>query len=99
MAIRELPSAFCRLAIRDARPLLRTSIGNGRQQASGAASAVKDDPSADIEDLESQSSFSADGPSEEVIKKYDPVKRAQSRKRELPPSRYGIKAALARFKS
>lgn len=88
MALRELPSALGRLAVRDARPILRLSRSNGRRPASGEAVAVKE-YSTDIQDLESQSSFQSTGPSEEIIEAYDPIKRAQARRRELPPSRYG----------
>ena len=48
-----------------------------------------DDIKDDYEDLESKSSFSS--PSEvspSKIKEYDPVKRAEGRKRQLPASRY-----------
>jgi large subunit ribosomal protein L5 len=82
MALRELPSALSRLAIRDTRPSLLPTLRNGRRQASNEASAVRD-----INDLESQSSFSSSGPTAEIIEAYDPVKRAQARRRELPPSR------------
>jgi large subunit ribosomal protein L5 len=85
MALRELPSALCRLAIGNARPLSLSTVCNGRRQASNDAAVVED-----IGDLESKSSFSVSGPSEEIIREYDPVKRAQARRRELPPSRYGI---------
>jgi large subunit ribosomal protein L5 len=84
MALRELPSALYRLAIRDTRPLLPSTVCNGRRQAFSDAAAVRD-----IDDLESKSSISLGGPSEEIIREYDPVKRAQARRIELPPSRYG----------
>lgn len=59
------------------------------KDASKQASPVND-INDDLGDLESQSSFSA--PSEispNKIKEYDPVKRAEGRKRQLPASRYG----------
>jgi hypothetical protein len=86
MALRDASSALGRLAMRDARIMLRSTLGNGLRQASNAAKAARE-PSIDMEDLESQSSFTTSGPSEEVIKKYDPAKRSQARRRELPPSR------------
>jgi large subunit ribosomal protein L5 len=86
MALRDASTALGRLAKRDARIILRSTLSNGRRQASNEALALKES-SADIEELESNSSFTTRGPSEEAIKKYDPVKRSQARRRELPPSR------------
>lgn len=67
--------------------LLRSTPYNGRRQASNEALASKEH-AVDIEELESQSAFTASDFSEETIKKFDPVKRSQARRRELPPSRY-----------
>jgi large subunit ribosomal protein L5 len=89
MALRDASYVFGRLAKRDARIMLRSILSNGRRQASNEALAVKEF-SIDMEDLESQSSFTTSGPSEEKIKKFDPIKRSQARRRELPPSRYDI---------
>ena len=86
MVLRDVSAALCRLAKRDMRTMLRSTLSNGRRKASNEALAVKE-PSADMEELESNSSFTINGPSEEAIKKYDPVKRSQARRRELPPSR------------
>lgn len=86
MALRDASAALGRLAKRDHRILLRSTLSNGRRQASNEALAVRE-PSADMGELESNSSFITTGPSEEAIKKYDPVKRSQARRRELPPSR------------
>jgi large subunit ribosomal protein L5 len=86
MALRDASAALGRLAKRDMRILLRSTLSNGRRQVSNEALAVAE-PSADMEELESNSSFTKSGPSEEAIKKYDPVKRSQARRRELPPSR------------
>ena len=88
MVLRDIPSALSRLTIRDIRPLLRSTSVNGQRQASMQAAAVKEEPLPDFEDLESQSSLSSSPPPEEVVKKYDPVKRAQRRTKELPASRY-----------
>jgi hypothetical protein len=88
MALRGIPSTFSRLIIRDVRPLQRTAINHGRQASTEAT--VSKEPLPDFEDLESQSSLSSTGPSNQIIKTYDPVKRAQRRKKELPPSRYGL---------
>ncbi len=89
MALRDASSVLGRLAIRDARIMLRSTLSNGRRQASSEALAVME-PSTDIDELETQSSFTTGGPSEEKIKKFDPVKRSQARRRELPPSRYEV---------
>jgi len=86
MALRDASAALGRLAKRDARVILRPTLSNGRRQASNEALAGKES-SADMEDLESNSSLTTRGPSEEAIKKYDPVKRSLARRRELPPSR------------
>jgi hypothetical protein len=86
MALRDISSALRQLAIRDVRPVLKAATSNGRRQASGEATAIKE-PVADFEDLESQSSMLSSGPTEAAIKKYDPVKRALRRQKELPPSR------------
>ena len=87
MALRELPSILSRFAGRDARPRMTTNLRNCRRYASGEASIANETPE-DLEDLESQSSFSPSELEPEKIKAYDPVKRAQGRRRELPPSRY-----------
>ena len=58
-----------------------------RYASSGEASSVPGVVE-DYQDLVSESSFSTGGFSEDVIKAYDPVRRAQGRRRELPPSRY-----------
>jgi large subunit ribosomal protein L5 len=86
MALRDVPSALGRLLTRDVRTVLRSTISNGRRQASSEALAMKE-PIEDFQELESQSSLTSSGPSEDVIKTYDPVKRSQGRRRELPPSR------------
>jgi hypothetical protein len=81
MALRELPSSLRRLALRDARPTGAIAGKCLRRYASGEVSE-------DLRDLESESSlFTAFSP-DEKIKAYDPIKRTQARKRELPPSRY-----------
>jgi large subunit ribosomal protein L5 len=87
MALRDASYALGRLAKRDARMILRSTMGKGQRQYSNATLAIKE-PSMDLEELESQSSLTTSGPSEENIKKFDPVKRSQARRKELPPSRY-----------
>jgi large subunit ribosomal protein L5 len=52
-----------------------------------AEPAPEQELSEDFQELESQSSYSFTEMPVEKIKAYDPVKRAQGRKRELPPSR------------
>ncbi|KAA8563723.1 hypothetical protein EYC84_011742 [Monilinia fructicola] len=87
MALREIPSTFCRLSRREIRST-PISIGrNCRRYASGEAVAAKELPQ-DFQDLESQSSFTSTTVPNEVIDSFDPIKRAQGRKRELPASRY-----------
>ena len=88
MALRELPSAFRSLATRDVRPLTASIAWNCRRYAS-AGTAIKEEAPSDFQDLELQSSFAVKLPSDDgKITEFDPVKRAQGRKRELPPSRY-----------
>jgi hypothetical protein len=93
MALRELPSSLRRLALRDARPITAVSGNCWRRYASAEAVAAAPAPqevSEDFRDLESKSSlFTAFSP-DEKIKAYDPIKRTQGRKRELPPSRYAL---------
>jgi large subunit ribosomal protein L5 len=88
MALRELPSSLRRLALRDARPAATAVGGCCRRYASAAAAAAPQEVSEDFQDLESQSSLSPQFSPDEKIKAYDPIKRAQGRRRELPPSRY-----------
>ncbi|RFU25991.1 hypothetical protein B7463_g10354, partial [Scytalidium lignicola] len=87
MALRELPSILGRCMSRDVRQTSTILSQQCRGYASQNATA-KEALSSDLQDLESQSSLTASQPPEDVINAYDPVKRAQSRRRELPPSRY-----------
>ncbi|PMD28430.1 ribosomal protein L5 [Hyaloscypha hepaticicola] len=91
MALRELPSSLRRMALRDARPTAAIASKCLRRYASGeavAAAPARGEVPEDFRDLESESSlFTAFSP-DEKIKAYDPIKRTQARKRELPPSRY-----------
>jgi hypothetical protein len=87
MALRELPSTLSRLIARDSR-LTTASISRNCRRYASTAEASRKEATEDLQDLESQSSFSANDYPAEKIKAYDPVKRAQGRKRELPPSRY-----------
>ena len=90
MAMRELSSTGVRLSKRAARPSL-TSINRhcGRHASSEAGrDPTTQELSKDLQELESASSyFQASTPAED-IKAYDPIKRAQGRRRQLPPSRY-----------
>lgn len=81
MALRDLPIAFSKLLLRDAPRRLPAAACRTRRHASTKASTK------DLADLEPSSSLVIPGPSEEVVKSYDPVKRAEARRRELPPSR------------
>ncbi|KAK6595489.1 54S ribosomal protein L7 [Botrytis cinerea] len=87
MALRELPSTLCRFSRREIRSTPASIGRNGRRYASGEAVAARESPE-DFQDLESQSSFASTSVPSEVIDTFDPVKRAQGRKRELPSSRY-----------
>jgi len=91
MALRELPSALRQLVTMDLRPAA-ISVGYiSRRHASGQAAAVQE-ASDDLQDLESQSALTSTEFSPETIKGYDPVRRSQGRKRQLPASRYGDNA-------
>lgn len=98
MALKEVPSAFSRLITRGARPSSQLLSHNGRRAASSATAPAQEQPS-DLQDLESQSSFLTDGATPQEIKSYDPVKRAESRKKQLPRSRYGSEFELELTKS
>jgi len=99
MALRELPSVLGRLAIRESRsngaPISRCC----KRFASTEAKTVQWSPmqkaAVKIEDLEPESTFTSTRPPDEHLKSYDPVKRASSRRRQLPPSRY-VTLQLAR---
>jgi large subunit ribosomal protein L5 len=66
-----------------------TSIGrHSRRYASGEAVAAKEIPE-DFDDLESHSSIASTEVPEDVLKSFDPIKRAKGRKYQLPASRYG----------
>lgn len=88
MALRDIPSTFCRLSKREIRSAPICYIGrNCRRYASAEAAPAKEIPE-DFQDLESQSSFTSTTLPKDAIGSYDPVKVAKGRKRELPASRY-----------
>ncbi|TVY20153.1 putative mitochondrial 54S ribosomal protein L7 [Lachnellula arida] len=87
MALRELPSALRQLVTRDLRPTTISAGFISRRYASGQAAEIQE-TSEDFQDLESQSALTPTEISQETIEAYDPVKRSQGRKRELPASRY-----------
>jgi large subunit ribosomal protein L5 len=91
MALRELPSALRQLVTRDLRSTATSAGYISRRYASGQAVAVQE-ASEDLQDLESQSALTSTELSPEVVEGYDPVKRSQGRKRQLPASRYGDNA-------
>lgn len=93
MALKEVPSTFSRLVLRGARPSVQTLSHNGRRAASNAAEPAQEQ-SEDLQDLETQSSFLTGKPSPKEVKSYDPVKRAESRRTQLPRSRYGSRIEL-----
>lgn len=86
MSLRELPSALRQLLIRDLRTTAAVSTQISRRYASGQAAAVQE-ASEDLDDLESQSALSSTELPSEAVKAYDPIKRSQGRKRQLPASR------------
>lgn len=90
MAARELPPALRRLILRDARPANAPSSRAFRRHASTEAAAAQED----MQDLESQSSLLSEGPLDERVKSFDPIKRAAARKEQLPSSRYVVVYAL-----
>jgi hypothetical protein len=92
MALRELPWSLGRLTTRCPRRVASATVICSRRFASSQAS-YSQEVSPDVQELESQSSFSTTDYSTEKIEAYDPVKRAQGRKRELPPSRYAANAS------
>jgi hypothetical protein len=91
MALRELPSSLRRMALRDARSTAAVAGRLCRRYASADAT-TPPEVSEDLQDLESQSSLSTPFSPDERIKAYNPIKRAQGRKRQLPPSRYVLDA-------
>ncbi|KAL3425649.1 54S ribosomal protein L7, mitochondrial [Phlyctema vagabunda] len=97
MALREIPSAFGRLLARDGRTRTTAVSQVYRRYASGEAASTpaparEQLAAEDFKELETTSSLSAQGPSENVVKSFNPAKRAQGRTRELPPSRYQYKS-------
>lgn len=84
MAVREptryLAKALPRALVPVSRPQWPALRRNASDQAAAGSSP---DP---LDELETSSSLAATVP-EEVVKSYDPIARARSRKTELPPSR------------
>jgi large subunit ribosomal protein L5 len=87
MALRELPRSLCRLNAWYPQRVANAAAISSRRFASSDVSAAQAAP-ADFQELESQSSLTDVEYPAEKIGAYDPVKKAQGRKRELPPSRY-----------
>lgn len=98
MALRELPRSLCRLTVWCPQRVANTTAISSRRFASSDASAAQAAP-ADLQELESQSSFTNIEYPVEKIRAYDPVKNAQGRKRELPPSRYVSRSIVGPFRS
>lgn len=89
MALKELPSSLRRLAVKDARSSI-SFVRNCRRYAS--TEAAPKDASQDMQDLESTSSYSPMSVAEnEHVDSYDPVKKVQQRKTQLPASRYDVR--------
>jgi hypothetical protein len=83
MASQKLPSKLSSFLCKDSRPLNPRCHCIGRRKASTFVSAIERS-----EDVVPSSSHQAPGPSEEVVKSFNPVARSRSRKTQLPPSRY-----------
>lgn len=96
MALRELPSigTLGRLVSRQTHPRPRASLPSlpvarsKRCYASAAEARQEASLSEDLQDLESESSFTSTAELSEKIGGFDPAKTAQRRQGRLPPSRY-----------
>lgn len=96
MALRELPSigTLSRLMTRHPRPRASVpsipAVGSRRCYASDAEAVSRQETSSaeDLQDLESESSFTSTAELSEKIGDFDPVKTSQRRQGRLPPSRY-----------
>jgi hypothetical protein len=86
MALRELSLTLCRQATKSPRSAISIAARHSRRYASGEAAAPQD--AVVDQDLEPESSFSTSDYPKEKIEEFDPVKTAQGRQRQLPPSRY-----------
>lgn len=64
-----------------------TARRHGSTEASSSPSVLSNESHSGLQDLESASSLASAPASEESLSKYDPVARAKSRGRQLPPSR------------
>lgn len=88
MALKELPSVLRRLAVDGTRPT--TSFVRTCRRYASTEAAVKN-ASEDLQDLESRTSYSPISVAgDDQVGAYDPVKRVQQRKRQLPASRYDV---------
>ncbi|KAH0537376.1 hypothetical protein FGG08_005818 [Glutinoglossum americanum] len=83
MALRELPRRVGPTLANDARLIARPL---GTTQYRNASSQTRTTPEV-FEDLE-RSSLASPGPSEDIVKSFDPVGRSRQRQGKLPPSRY-----------
>lgn len=89
MALRELPSTLCRQITRCRRPMIAATAQHSRRFTSAGA-APSQDVAAELQDLETQSSFTTSDYPKEKIEAFNPEKRAQGRKLQLPASRYDL---------
>ncbi|KAI9836739.1 MAG: hypothetical protein M1837_003252 [Sclerophora amabilis] len=85
MALRDLPFRLSSQVSRHARPVVGpVRFLNASRKASAATAPAEDA----ADDLDLSSSHPLPGPSEEVIRTFDPVKRSRRRSKQLPSSRY-----------
>ena len=88
MALQELPSALRQLMTRHSRPTSRCLAPISRRYASSEAVAVQEEASEDLMDLESESALTSTAEPAAKVADYDPIKRVENRRGQLPPSRY-----------
>lgn len=92
MSSKELPSMLGRLAIRQTRlrpaPIPRCCRRNASTESSSQEVISEGKVAQDIQELEGRSTFTLSSELDEHVSSYDPAKRAQGRRKQLPPSRY-----------
>ncbi|KAF2457229.1 ribosomal protein L5 domain-containing protein [Lineolata rhizophorae] len=86
MALREFCSRMGASLSQDARSLSLRPAWPAQQQCRRLATTAADP------DIETEASLNSTGPDEELVKNYDPIARARSRRRQLPSSRYKFRS-------
>ncbi|CAG8975157.1 hypothetical protein HYALB_00004456 [Hymenoscyphus albidus] len=102
MALQQLPSALRQLALaaRHTRPVAKCIFPISRRYASSEVAPAQEQDAVpvpapvpeDFQDLETESSFNTEYSESDVVKSFDPVKRAKRRRGQLPPSRYQFRS-------